>query len=136
MHAIGTADKPIPPLNLVGDYGGGALYLAFGLMAALYERQQSGQGQVDAAMVDGAGSLMSIFHGLVAAGRWDPPADAPTCSTAERPSRHPRDGLMAGMWRWARWSPFLPSWRNASACLSTSSSASTTPAQGPSCAKR
>jgi len=73
LHAIGTADKPIPPLNLVGDYGGGALYLAFGLMAALYERQQSGQGQVvDAAMVDGAGSLMSIFHGLVAAGRWDP----------------------------------------------------------------
>jgi alpha-methylacyl-CoA racemase len=50
----------VPPLNLVGDYGGGALYLAFGLMAALFERNRSGRGQVvDAAMVDGAGSLMS-----------------------------------------------------------------------------
>ena len=76
LHAIGTGagagDKPVPPLNLVGDYGGGALYLAFGLMAALFERQRSGRGQVvDAAMVDGVGSLMSIFHGLSAAGQWD-----------------------------------------------------------------
>ena len=73
LHAIGPADgKPVPPLNLVGDYGGGALYLAFGLMAALFERQRSGRGQVvDAAMVDGASSLLSIFHGLLAAGRWD-----------------------------------------------------------------
>jgi alpha-methylacyl-CoA racemase len=73
LHAIGPAGgKPVPPLNLIGDYGGGALYLAFGLMAALYERQRSGLGQVvDAAMVDGASSLMSIFHGLLASGRWD-----------------------------------------------------------------
>ncbi|WP_088278391.1 CaiB/BaiF CoA-transferase family protein [Ideonella sp. A 288] len=73
LHAIGPAGgKPVPPLNLVGDYGGGALYLAFGLMAAVFERSRSGQGQVvDAAMVDGASSLMSIFHGLQAAGRWD-----------------------------------------------------------------
>ena len=73
LHAIGAAGgKPVPPLNLIGDYGGGALYLAFGLMAALFERQRSGQGQVvDAAMVDGASSLMSIFHGMLAAGRWD-----------------------------------------------------------------
>jgi alpha-methylacyl-CoA racemase len=73
LHAIGPADgKPVPPLNLIGDYGGGALYLAFGLMAALFERQRSGQGQVvDAAMVDGASSLMSIFHGMLASGRWD-----------------------------------------------------------------
>jgi alpha-methylacyl-CoA racemase len=70
LHAIGS-QQPVPPLNLVGDYGGGALYLAFGLMAALYERQRSGHGQVvDAAMVDGVGSLMSIFHGLAAAGQW------------------------------------------------------------------
>ncbi|MBP6339234.1 MAG: CoA transferase [Vitreoscilla sp.] len=70
LHAIG-GQQPVPPLNLVGDYGGGALYLAFGLMAALYERQRSGRGQVvDAAMVDGVGSLMSIFHGLAAAGQW------------------------------------------------------------------
>jgi alpha-methylacyl-CoA racemase len=72
LHAIGGAEGSLPPLNLVGDYGGGALYLAFGLMAALFERQQSGRGQVvDAAMVDGAASLMSIFHGLAAAGQWD-----------------------------------------------------------------
>jgi alpha-methylacyl-CoA racemase len=73
LHAIGPAQgKPVPPLNLVGDYGGGALYLAFGLMAALFERQRSGRGQVvDAAMVDGASSLLSIFHGLHAAGQWD-----------------------------------------------------------------
>jgi alpha-methylacyl-CoA racemase len=72
LHAIGSAGgKPVPPLNLVGDYGGGALYLAFGLMAALFERQQSGRGQmVDAAMVDGAGSLASIFYGMHASGNW------------------------------------------------------------------
>ena len=73
LHAIGGAGKPVPPLNLVGDYGGGALYLAFGIMSAIFERSKSGRGQVvDAAMVDGAASLMSIFHGLFAAGRWDP----------------------------------------------------------------
>jgi alpha-methylacyl-CoA racemase len=73
LHAIGPAGGPVPPLNLVGDYGGGALYLAFGLMAALFERQRSGRGQVvDAAMVDGVASLMSLFHGLAAGGQWDP----------------------------------------------------------------
>jgi len=75
LHAIGSggADgKPVPPLNLVGDYGGGALFLALGLLSALWERSRSGLGQVvDAAMVDGASSLMSIFHGLAAAGQWD-----------------------------------------------------------------
>ncbi len=72
LHAIGAAGgAPVPPLNLVGDYGGGALYLAFGIMAALFERQHSGQGQVvDAAMVDGAASLSSVFFGLQAAGNW------------------------------------------------------------------
>ena len=74
LHAIGPAGgKPVPPLNLVGDYGGGALYLAFGVMAALFERQRSGLGQVvDAAMVDGAASLASIFWGLQGAGGWRP----------------------------------------------------------------
>jgi alpha-methylacyl-CoA racemase len=78
LHAIGAAGgKPVPPLNLVGDYGGGALYLAFGVMAALYERQRSGRGQVvDAAMVDGAASLASIFYGLHAAGTWAEPRGA------------------------------------------------------------
>jgi alpha-methylacyl-CoA racemase len=72
LHAIGQAgSKPVPPLNLIGDYGGGGLYLALGILAALVERQSSGRGQVvDAAMVDGASSLMSIFYGLRAAGQW------------------------------------------------------------------
>lgn len=75
LHAIGGNDgqkAPVPPLNLVGDYGGGALYLAFGVLAALFERQRSGRGQVvDAAMVDGVGSLLALFHGLAAGGLWD-----------------------------------------------------------------
>ena len=72
LHAIGPAGgKPVVPLNLVGDYGGGALYLALGLLAALHERNRSGRGDVvDAAMVDGAASLASIFYGLSASGRW------------------------------------------------------------------
>jgi alpha-methylacyl-CoA racemase len=70
LHAIGRAGgPPTPPLNLVGDYGGGALYLAFGVVCALLEAQKSGQGQVvDAAMIDGAASLMAPFYGLHAAG--------------------------------------------------------------------
>jgi alpha-methylacyl-CoA racemase len=64
-------DKPVPPLNLVGDFGGGALFLAFGVMAALWERERSGKGQVvDAAMVDGAAFLMSPIYGLHGAGIW------------------------------------------------------------------
>lgn len=70
LDAIGRAGSPpTPPLNLVGDFGGGALYLAFGLLAALTSARQTGQGQVvDAAMVDGAASLMTAFFGLNAAG--------------------------------------------------------------------
>lgn len=66
LDAIGPKDgPPMPPLNLVGDFGGGSLYLAFGVCAALYEREQSGKGQViDAAVVDGAASLMGLFHGF------------------------------------------------------------------------
>lgn len=75
LHAVGGADEgsgPVPPLNLVGDYGGGALYLTVGVLAALFERQRSGRGQVvDAAMVDGVGSLLALFHGLAAGGLWD-----------------------------------------------------------------
>jgi alpha-methylacyl-CoA racemase len=69
-HSIGRAGQPpTPPLNLVGDFGGGALYLAFGVACGLLEAQRSGKGQVvDAAMVDGAASLASIFFALHAAG--------------------------------------------------------------------
>jgi alpha-methylacyl-CoA racemase len=71
LHAIGANDKPVPPLNLVGDYGGGALYLVVGILAGLLEAQRSGQGQVvDCAMCDGAASLMSLFCELSAIGRW------------------------------------------------------------------
>jgi alpha-methylacyl-CoA racemase len=72
LHAIGRAgERPVPPLNLVGDYGGGAMMLAFGLMCALWESRQSGQGQVvDAAMTDGSALLMGLFHGMRAAGLW------------------------------------------------------------------
>jgi alpha-methylacyl-CoA racemase len=72
LQAIGPKNgAPLPPLNLIGDYGGGALYLALGVLSALFERNRSGKGQiVDAAMVEGAASLMSIFHGLLAAGSW------------------------------------------------------------------
>jgi len=72
ISAIGEKDgPPAVPLNLVGDYGGGGAYLAIGILAAMLETQRSGKGQVvDAAMVDGAASLMSVFYGLFAGGMW------------------------------------------------------------------
>jgi alpha-methylacyl-CoA racemase len=72
LHAIGHADgPPVLPLNLVGDYGGGAMLLAFGVLCALHEARHSGRGQVvDAAMTEGASLLSALFHGLKAAGVW------------------------------------------------------------------
>jgi alpha-methylacyl-CoA racemase len=72
LHAIGRASQaPVPPLNLIGDFAGGALYLAFGIACALFEVRTSGRGQViDAAMCEGAASLMSFFWGQLAAGSW------------------------------------------------------------------
>ena len=71
LHAIGPAEAPVPPLNAVADFGGGALFLVVGVLAALLERQTSGRGQVvDAAMVDGASSLVTMVYGLLGAGRW------------------------------------------------------------------
>ena len=72
LHAIGPASgPPVPPLNLAGDFGGGALYAAVGILAALFERGTSGKGQVvDASIVDGAASLMTFVQGLMAAGWW------------------------------------------------------------------
>ncbi|MGY6637156.1 MAG: CaiB/BaiF CoA transferase family protein [Erythrobacter sp.] len=66
LAAVGKAgETAVPPQNLVGDFGGGSMYCAFGIMAALYERERSGKGQVvDAAIVDGATSLMSFFFGV------------------------------------------------------------------------
>ncbi len=75
LHAIGRAGQPpTPPLNLVGDYGGGALYLVTGLLAAIISARATGLGQVvDAAMVDGALSLMTPIYAMKAGGRMSAP---------------------------------------------------------------
>lgn len=71
LHAIGPAEQPTPPLNLVGDFGGGSLYLVMGMLAGILHARESGAGQVvDCAIVEGAASLMTLFHGLKASGRW------------------------------------------------------------------
>jgi alpha-methylacyl-CoA racemase len=72
LHAIGRkGEAPVPPLNLVGDFGGGGMFLAFGVVCALLEAQRSGKGQVvDAAMVDGSATLMALMFGLYAQGSW------------------------------------------------------------------
>lgn len=72
LHALGPADGvPAPPLNIAADYAGGTMFLLFGIMAALFERQTSGRGQVvDAAMVDGASALMALIHTFIARGEW------------------------------------------------------------------
>ncbi len=70
-HIGREGEKPLPPLNLVGDFGGGGMLLALGVCAALVERARSGKGQVvDAAMVDGAATLMAFIHGFYAGGGW------------------------------------------------------------------
>ena len=73
LHSIGRrGEAPVPPLNLVGDFGGGGVYLALGVVAGLLEAQKSGKGQViDVAMIDGASSLMAAIYGLRGAGVWN-----------------------------------------------------------------
>ena len=73
LEPIGRqGEAPVPPLNLVGDFGGGGMLLAFGVVCAVVEAQRSGKGQVvDAAMVDGAASLMAMFHSMRALGVWN-----------------------------------------------------------------
>ena len=72
LHAMGTAGTPpVPPLNLVADYGGGTMFLIFGILAAVIERGVTGKGRVvDAAMVDGVPAMMGLIHGMLAQGRW------------------------------------------------------------------
>lgn len=71
LHAIGARNHPLPPLNLVGDYGGGSMMLVIGVLAALLERATTGRGQVvDAAMVDGVSVLMQQIYELFSLGRW------------------------------------------------------------------
>jgi alpha-methylacyl-CoA racemase len=72
LHAIGRAgERPVPPLNLVGDFGGGSMFLLLGILSALWERQTSGKGQVvDAAMIDGSSVLVQMMWGMRAMGMW------------------------------------------------------------------
>jgi alpha-methylacyl-CoA racemase len=72
LHAIGRAgERPVPPLNLVGDFGGGSMFLLLGILSALFERQTSGKGQVvDAAMIDGSSVLVQMMWGMRAMGLW------------------------------------------------------------------
>ncbi len=72
LHAMGEGDRPpVPPLNLVADYGGGTMFLIFGILAALFERGASGKGQVvDAAMVDGVPAMMGLIHTMLAQDKW------------------------------------------------------------------
>jgi alpha-methylacyl-CoA racemase len=72
LHAMGRRDeKPVPPLNLVGDFGGGGMMLAFGMLAAIIEAQKGGRGQVvDCAMSEGSAVLMTMFYSMLARKRW------------------------------------------------------------------
>jgi alpha-methylacyl-CoA racemase len=71
LHAIGPAPGPVPPLNLIGEYAGGGLYLALGLVSAILAAQATGKGQViEAAQLDGAASIMTLYYALHGAGRW------------------------------------------------------------------
>src|SRR5262249_6263100 len=72
IYPLGPADEPpLPPLNMLADFGGGGTYLALGVLAAVHQRRTTGRGQVvDAAMVDGVASLTAMLHGMMAAGAW------------------------------------------------------------------
>lgn len=73
LHSIGPVGRPVPPLNLVGDFGGGGMLLATGVLAAVIHARSGGGGQViDAAMVDGSALLMASHHGFVSDGWWTP----------------------------------------------------------------
>lgn len=72
-HFARAGERPVPPVNLVADFGGGAMFLLVGVLSALWERSRSGRGQViDAAMVDGSAYLMMLVYSLVAQGMWNP----------------------------------------------------------------
>ena len=71
LAAIGPKEQPLPPMNLLGDYAGGSMYLAMGVLAGIIQARATGQGQVvDAAISDGVSSLMSVAYGLLASGWW------------------------------------------------------------------
>jgi alpha-methylacyl-CoA racemase len=78
LHAMGKAgEPPMPPLNLVGDFGGGSMFLVTGIIAALLQAEKSGQGDiVDAAIIDGTNSLMSFVYGMHGSGEWSTDREA------------------------------------------------------------
>ena len=102
LDPIGRAgERPVPPLNLVGDFGGGGMLLAFGMLAAILHAGRTGEGQVvDAAMVDGAAALMTMTYTLLASGMWkeeqrhQPPRHRRAAST--RSTRR----VTVATWRW------------------------------------
>ena len=107
LNAIGRAgEAPVPPLNLVGDFGGGGMLLAFGIACGVIEARASGRGQVvDAAMVDGASLLATMFSGFLASGMWKDGARGATSSTRARPGTTPTRRATAGTSRSARSKP-------------------------------
>lgn len=114
LEMIGPSEgPPSVPLNLLGDYGGGAMYMAFGVVCAIVEARRSGRGQaIDAAMMDGANSLLAVFHGLRQAGQWLQRGN--NVLDGERLITAVTSPVTAPGWRWARLKPgFTPS---SSAC--------------------
>ena len=103
LEAIGPEDgPPVPPLNLIGDMGGGGVFLVIGILSALVERQRSGLGQViDAAILDGVASQLALILGLRPAACGVAPGDR-IFSMAGCPSTGPIAASMENMWRWAR----------------------------------
>jgi crotonobetainyl-CoA:carnitine CoA-transferase CaiB-like acyl-CoA transferase len=137
-------ERPVPPVNLLGDFCGGSLSCAFGISMALFERERSGRGQViDAAMLDGAAFTTSFIHRLVAARQWDParpgtnlldtgaphsmtPMDAPTASLSLLDASSPSSSV-----QWSSYSIVT----GTRARVSPGSVRSTTRARGPICAQ-
>ena len=122
LHSIRRfGEKPIPPMDLVGDYAGGAMFLALGMLAALFERTRSGRGQVvDAAMVEGGAVLMGAFFALNAAGSWSKEPGTNLLDTGA-PFYDVMRHRTGSSWRSARSNlDFLPNWRGASISMSGS----------------
>ncbi|WP_255272869.1 CoA transferase [Actinomadura madurae] len=100
-------ERPVPPLNLLGDFGGGGMLLALGLVSALFAARRDGRGQVvDAAILDGTALLGTVIHDFLAEGGWADRA-ASTCSTAARPSTTPTPAPTAASSRSGRLSRLL-----------------------------
>lgn len=125
LHAVGRkGEKPVPPLNLAGDFGGGSMCLLLGILSALWERQTSGKGQVvDAAMIDGSSVLIQMIWGMRALDAWSDKrganvldAGAPYYDTSRRPTastaRSARSNRSSMVSRWPSWAWMPPRCRD------------------------